>query len=97
MHQKSLRCQLAVKNNLSLIERMLSRNDKISVLAPAPPFMSYEIWVSSFLNLGVGLHGIYSNFQVSECMLLTVTSCEDFHCQFRAFYPRKEFIVTWSN
>ena len=47
MHQKdSLGCQLAIKNNPSLAERTLSRNGRSSVLASAPPIMSYDTWVS---------------------------------------------------
>lgn len=67
----SLRCHLAMKNNLSLVERTLSRNGRSSVLASAPPIMSYDTWVSSSLNLGFGLPGIYCNLQVSESVLLT--------------------------
>lgn len=67
----SLGCHLAMKNNLSLVERTLSRNGRSLVLASAPPVISYDTLVSSSLNLGFVLPGIYSNFQVSESVLLT--------------------------
>lgn len=49
----SLGCHLAMKSNLSLVERTLSRNGRSLVLASAPPIISYDTWVSSSLNLGL--------------------------------------------
>lgn len=60
------------KNHLSLVERTLHRNYKISVSSLAPPFINSETLVSSFLNLEVDRHGIYSNFHVPDAMLLTL-------------------------